>query len=111
MPARHFTVVSDHHALKWLLLIKDPSGKLECWSLKLQQYDFTVRYKPGEQHRNADALLRLDGSTAAINLPNKGCDEICIFQKKEPKLVDPIKYLDCGIPPADKKDHENFLKI
>lgn len=89
------------------------------WSLKPQQYDFTVSYKPGAQHGNEDALSRrLYGSTAitksrklfgsAINLPNKGYDEIRIFQQKEPELPDQIKYLHCGILPADKKNSEKI---
>ena len=35
---RHFTIFSDHAALRWLMGIKDPTGKLARWALTIQQY-------------------------------------------------------------------------
>ena len=54
----HFTVYSDNIALKWLQKIRDQSGRLGRWSIKLQGYDFTVEHKPGIRNQNADALSR-----------------------------------------------------
>jgi hypothetical protein len=42
---QHFTVVTDHSALKWSLL--------------LQGFDFDVIHKPGKSHQNADVLSRI----------------------------------------------------
>ena len=55
----HFTVVTDHSSLKWLMNIKDPDRRVACWALKLQAYDYTIVHRPGTKHANTDCLSRL----------------------------------------------------
>ena len=33
-------------------------AKLSRWALAIQEYDFTIRYRPGRTNSNADALSR-----------------------------------------------------
>ena len=80
---RHFAIFTDHQVLKWLLPINYPTRKIARWSLKLQQHDFIVRYKPETQHGNEEASSRrLYGSTTAITLPNKDVMRFLYFNKK-----------------------------
>lgn len=54
----HFKVITDHHSLIWLQNIKDPTGRLARWCVKLQQFDFEVIHRKGKHHVVPDALSR-----------------------------------------------------
>ena len=54
----HFTVVTDHSALTWLMKITDPTGRLARWSIYLQAFSFTIIHRKGLKHSNVDALSR-----------------------------------------------------
>ena len=53
-----FSVITDHFSLKWLHSLKDPTGRLARWSVKLQQYNFEVIHRKGREHVVPDALSR-----------------------------------------------------
>ena len=55
---RKFTISSDHSALSWLHSM-EPKGRIACWLMDLQEFDFEVKHRAGHVHNNADALLRL----------------------------------------------------
>ena len=50
--------MSDHSALRHVLGLKDPHGRLARWSIYLSQFDFTVIYRTGRKHTNCDVLSR-----------------------------------------------------
>ena len=61
---RHFTILSDHKPLQHLFSEDSgiptlASARLQRWALTLGAYDYTIRYKPGSYHSNADMLRRL----------------------------------------------------
>ena len=62
-----FTVVTDHASLKWLMQLKDLTGRLARWSLRLQAYDFDIQYRKGIENVVADTLSR---SVEEINFLN-----------------------------------------
>jgi len=60
-----FTVRTDHRSLEWLMNAK--TGRLCRWALRLGEFgDFTVAYRPGEKHSNADAFTRTRAESECI---------------------------------------------
>ncbi|KAK3249102.1 hypothetical protein CYMTET_41460 [Cymbomonas tetramitiformis] len=54
----HFTLVTDHSPLTTLMERTDLQGQhLRC-AISLQEFDFTVRYRPGPQNENAEVPSR-----------------------------------------------------
>ena len=54
----HFVICMDHATLKWLMSIKEPTGRLARWALTIQQFSFTIKHLLGKTHGNADTLSR-----------------------------------------------------
>lgn len=40
--------------MAWLFSLKQPNSKVTRWRLRLEIYDYEVKYKKGPQHTNAD---------------------------------------------------------
>ena len=54
-----FAVYSDHYALQWLETMRTGSALLRQWSAALEEYDFTVKHRPGKSQTHIDGLSRL----------------------------------------------------
>ena len=55
-----FRIRTDHKALTWLMGLKTPKTTQFChWISELEIYDFTIEYRKGEDHINADFLSRI----------------------------------------------------
>ena len=58
-----FKVITDHMALKWLHNLKNPTGRLARWALKLLEFDYEVIYRKGSLNLVPDALSRSNETT------------------------------------------------
>ena len=78
---RRFTIVSDHRPLVWLKNMREPTGRLGRWALKLSEFDYEIKYRAGRKNENADALSRL--TTANVAVGEMGEEDIVL---EEPNL-------------------------
>lgn len=54
-----FVVITDHASLLWLLKLKDLSGRVGRWALRLQAHDFELKHRKGKFMVVPDALFRV----------------------------------------------------
>lgn len=89
----HFKVYKDHNTVRWLMQLKELTGRLACSAMLLQQYDFEIFHHAGCSNGNADALLHrsYDEIIAAIDLPGLQTDHIWDMQRQDPALADIIE--------------------
>ena len=57
--AMPFEVYMDHYALQWLKTMRTGSALIHLWSAVLEEYDFSVRHRPGKSQIHVDGLRRL----------------------------------------------------
>lgn len=82
-----FTVITDHASLLWLRNLKDPTGRLGRWALRLQPYDFVLQHRKGKFMVVADALSRSVGAVGVGSDLNAWYDSL-----KAKILVKPRQY-------------------
>lgn len=100
-------VGTDHQALKWLLTLKTPSGRLARWVLLIQSYNVKVNYTPGKVNVIADTLSRPpcsenDTATCGIcsvlfDMPSETPSNMRQLQLEDPNLkliIDCFETLD-----------------
>jgi hypothetical protein len=56
-----FEILTDHRNLTYFHNPQKLTGRQGNWMMKLQDYDFIIKYVGGETNRRADVLLRLEG--------------------------------------------------
>ena len=56
---RKFTIETNHKPLTWLYSLKTPNARLIRWRLRLEEYDYIIKYKKGCENDVADALSRI----------------------------------------------------
>ena len=63
---RTFMVRTDHQALVWLFRLKEPKGRIARWIEVLSSYDFSISYRQGTKHQNADTMSRICNPRACV---------------------------------------------
>lgn len=111
---RKFILHTDHHSLKWLMNITDPTGRLARWALLVQQHDFEIRHRPGANHANADALSRRPykltaPDISAYDIPGVQTSRIHELQRRDPDLADLISYLETISLPQNNATARSLL--
>lgn len=110
-----FTVITDHFSLKWLHTLKEPSGRLARWAVKLQQYDFKVIHRSGKDLVVPDMLSRAvpvidaiepsrDDSTRP-NVKDKGYNKMVANVCQEPLKFVKWRYTDGKLFKYVKQDY------
>lgn len=92
----HFIVETDHRAISWLNKLKDPTGRLGRWFLKMQMYDFEVCYRKGSSEimKGADALSRICMILYSENKTNHiSREEFISAQNADPILLSIKQYI------------------
>eukprot|EP00884_Botryococcus_braunii_P010957 jgi/Botrbrau1/19863/Bobra.0510s0001.1 len=102
LDGRKFIVYTDHSALQWLNSKRHENSKLERWALGLQEFDYEIRYKRGEENLVADCLSRLV-SAAAISV--YATKSLWPAHAKKQKELDDIPCVVCGYP----QGHDNIV--
>jgi len=54
-----FVVRCDYRALLSVLTDMSPNGRINRWRLRLLEYNYEIRHKPGKDHQVSDTLSRL----------------------------------------------------
>lgn len=78
-----FTVFCDHAALSYLKTMKNPTALMSRWLLRLNSFDFTIKYRKGSFNTVPDALSRIIASTVF----SSGGSKDAWYQK----IVDKVK--------------------
>ena len=74
---RHFAIQSDHKPLEHLFSASRSvptmaSARIQRWALTLSAYSYSIKYKPGEDHANADVFSRLPLPETPTHIPLPG---------------------------------------
>jgi len=110
-----FNIIINHRALVWSFIITNPGSKLTSWRLKLEEYQYTIHFKPGVNNTNANMLIRFLQVTSRIqsawssethsDTPGQNISET---QDKQGPLLQHEPYTSSDDSHATNKYHQFF---
>lgn len=84
-----FVVITDHSSLLWLNKLKDPTGSLARWAVRLQQFTFEIKHRKGREHVVPDALSRsvpiLDEISTENGISDRWLDKLRLKIESSPE--------------------------
>ncbi|OAF65558.1 hypothetical protein A3Q56_06729, partial [Intoshia linei] len=108
---RHFTVITDHNPLVHIRQSKNPTNRQFRWIEGLEQFDFTINYRPGHLNDTADILSRPEFTNAIVQ--NADVFNWKHGQSKDTDCIEAVKILSLNkkLPESNKYyKYENKLK-
>ena len=95
-----FQIRTDHSSLHWLHRFKDAEGLVGRWLATLANYSYTISYRAGELHGNADAMSRHPFTKRRRRCGRPECNECTGFSPT------PIKCCATILGPHGSEAHE-----
>ena len=99
-----FTVITDNNPLTYALTTAKLDATGHRWISALSQYDFSIKYRPGKNNADADALSRLPGINTQ---PDDISEELVKVLCKETQLnnnTEPVAYIESIAQQSDVLD-------
>ena len=87
-----FVIQTDHDPLTYLRAVPQPHGRLARWILKLEQFEYQIKYKAGKSIPHADALSRQSPQVSAIQLPTEWSLEDFREAQSKDKVLRRVRY-------------------
>lgn len=81
-------VWTDNNPLTYVLTTAKLDATGHRWLSQLSSYSFSLHYKPGTSHQDADALSRLDGHTTSAICSSASVEPGCVFSLPVTSLVE-----------------------
>ena len=92
----------DHMAIKYLVNKAELNGRLARWVLLLEEFDYTVEYKPGRMHLQADHLSRLSENVRENPVDDRLMDDDLFVVTTRPDwYVDIVEFLTTQTLPEE----------
>lgn len=108
-------IESDHQALSWLRKNSQLTDRLYRWALHLEQFEYTITYKPGKEQLDVDALSRKPLVTAAtvnaIVVMPVGQQQLRNAQQEDEYVKALAAFVRDGVLPNDQQLSKRIVAI
>jgi len=91
---RPFILRTDHQALQWIRTMEEPKGMILRWLETLGNNNFTIQFRDGKKHGNADALSRSEHARVPTKTEEKEAEEEAVMSINNILYPDQISSAD-----------------
>jgi len=112
---RAFTIVTDHKPLIYLFheekqIPMMASPRLQRWAVIMRAYEYSIEYKPGPEHQNADCFSRLP-LKETVPVEDEDCTVLALKEVEEHTLLTAEQLADwTKYDPVMSNVHEYILR-